>query len=94
MRPSLSPAKVDTENPSPSHRSFLPIALRGAGRRAEIDDHRENAAVSVLAAWEVELHEDAPNVALARPLSEHEPPRDAAVRQALGHQGQNLALAV
>jgi hypothetical protein len=65
----------------PSSPPRLVLALSGA----QVSDHGEHPAVGVLALGEVELHQNAADVALDGSFGEHEAACDRAVGQALGH---------
>src|SRR5215208_1167267 len=75
-------------------RLFAGCGYRYLRLGAEVGEHREDAAVVLLALRNPQLGEDASHVLLDRTLGDHEPLRDRAVRTSFGHQRQHLPLAV
>src|SRR5215203_4735918 len=78
---------------APRTRAHMPIWAVSAGRVREVDQRGLHAAADILGVAEVELHEDAVDVALDRTLRQNERPRDRGVAAPLGDQRQDLELA-
>src|SRR4029453_2898452 len=72
----------------------LAYALALIARRAQVCQHGEDAAVAVLALRDVELAQHVADMRLDRALADEQPLRDTTVGQSLGHQPQDLALAL
>src|SRR3954467_14059903 len=74
-----------------------PFAPRSAdhpsGIGPQVSEHREDAAVVVLARWETELVEDRAHALLHGALADGEPFADRPVRAALGDQLEDLTFA-
>src|SRR5215204_2826520 len=69
-------------------------ALALIARAAQVGEHGEDAAVAVLALRDVELAQHMADVRLDRALAEEQPLGDPAVGQPLGHQSEDLPLAL
>src|SRR6266545_886639 len=72
---------------SPDARTFSPRC----SARVEVDEHGADSPVVRGGDGESELAHDVANVRLDRVRCDEEPVRDAAVGQALGHQGEDLS---
>ena len=97
-RSASSPTRISRSTARASGRPAgrLRSSTRSSGtsvRGVEPGQHREHAAVVVLARREAQLPEDAGHVLLDRAVGDHEPARDGRVRPALGHELEHLALA-
>src|SRR3954471_4891958 len=66
---------------------------RASGLGPQVSEHREDAAIVVLARWETELVEDRAHALLHGALADGEPFADRPVRAALGDQLEDLTLA-
>ena len=69
------------------------IAEHVTGIGLQVREHREDAAIVVLARWETELVKDRAHALLHGALADDEPFADRPVRAALGDQLEDLTLA-
>src|SRR6266540_5029443 len=92
-RPSAERSRSPAHRAAARHSPSTCPSRRKQLLRTEKRDHGQNAAVIVRRVREPELLEDVPHVLLDGALGDPEAPCDAGVRPALGHEGQDVALA-